>query len=190
MPGKRLTQLVCILLIALMPTAQASKVDEDQRTHVDLRRTTLVVSDIGRSLEFYRDALGMVVIHDQTISTPLGASLQDADFVRRLVLLRANDDYIGVIGLLEYVKPEKPSVSLKGSAFRTGTSVLVFRTQKLRESLEKARKIRGVVVLDEPELVSYPSYAGEASIRMLVSSLQDPDGFTVELSEVQEEKAQ
>ena len=54
---------------------------EAQRIPVDLRRTTLVVRDIDRSLPLYRDALGLTVIYDQVIGG-----------TTRLVLLRANDD--------------------------------------------------------------------------------------------------
>jgi catechol 2,3-dioxygenase-like lactoylglutathione lyase family enzyme len=165
----------------------AAPVDEDQRTPIDLRRTTLVVADIDRSLAFYRDALGMVVTYDNMIITPRDAAPEDADYVRRLVFLRANDDYIGVIGLLQYIKPKKPRVELAGTAFQEGTTVLVFNTSELEASFAKARQVPGVIVLDEPELVTYPSYGGDGTISVLVSALQDPDGFTIELNQLQED---
>lgn len=179
------TLLLFLILSALVSRVCAESVDEAQRTAIDFRRTTLIVANIDRSLAFYRDALGMVVTYDRLIITPRGASQEDADFVRRLVFLRANDDYVGIIGLMEYVKPKNPRVDLAGKAFRDGTSVLVFTTETLEKSLAKARELPGVVVLDEPALVTYPSYAGERVTRVLVSALQDPDGFTVELNELQ-----
>lgn len=175
--------LFCLAGAATM----AAPVDEEQRTPIDLRRTTLVVADIDRSLAFYRDALGMVVTYDNMIITPRDAAPEDADYVRRLVFLRANDDYIGVIGLLQYIKPKKARVELAGTAFQEGTTVLVFNTSELEASFEKARQVPGVVVLDEPELVTYPSYGGDGTISVLVSALQDPDGFTIELNQLQEE---
>lgn len=165
----------------------AAPVAEEERTPIDLRRTTLVVSDIERSLAFYRDALGMVVSYDNMIITPSDAAPEDADYVRRLVFLRANDDYIGVIGLLQYLKPKKPRVELAGTAFQESTTVLVFNTSELEESFARARQVPGVVVLDEPALVTYPSYGGDSTISVLVSSLQDPDGFTIELNQLQED---
>lgn len=179
------TALLCLALSALLPPAHAEPVDPEQRTPIDLRRTTLVVADIDRSLAFYRDALGMVVTYDRTIITPRGASRDNAEFVRRLVLLRANDDYVGMIGLLQYIKPENPRVDLKGAAFREGTTVLVFNTDELLQSFARARKVPGVTVLDEPERVTYPSYAGEKAITVLIGAMQDPDGFTVELNQLQ-----
>lgn len=174
------------LLLSLSLPLQAAPVAEDERRPIDLRRTTLVVADIDRSLEFYRDALGMEVIYDNMIITPRDASEAEAEKVRRLVFLRANDDYVGILGLLEYRKPVPPTVDLQGTAFNTGTTVLVFNSEQLRESFAKARQVEGVVVLDEPGLVTYPSYDGSSTISVLVSALQDPDGFTIELNQLQE----
>ena len=151
---------------------------------LDLRRTTLIVGDTERSLKFYRDALGMIVIYDKEINNPRGASVEDADIARRLVFLRANDDRIGVLGLLEYVKPRKPQVDLTGTAFHEGTTVQVYNTTQQAESIAKAKEIPGVIVVDEPEIVEYPSYDNTTTIRVSVATLQDPDGFTVELNEV------
>jgi catechol 2,3-dioxygenase-like lactoylglutathione lyase family enzyme len=176
--------LLCGLLSLPLHSTSAAPVAEAERTPLDLRRTTLVVADIERSLAFYRDALGMVVTYDNAINTPRGASLEEAEIARRLVFLRANDDYIGVIGLLEYIKPRKPRVELEGRAFHEGTTVLVFNTSTLEQSFAAAAALPGVQVLSEPELVSYPSYDGKDTIRVMMSALQDPDGFTVELNQL------
>ncbi len=176
------------LLLALITTlpAHAAPVAEEDRLPVDLRRTTLVVQDMERSLAFYRDALGMAVVYDNMIVTPRGADFDAAEKVRRLVFLRANDDYVGILGLLQYTKPVPAHVDLTDTAFNSGTTVLVFNSDTLQASFDKARKVEGVVVLDEPGLVSYPSYDGSSTINVLVSALQDPDGFTVELNQLQE----
>lgn len=179
----------CALLagLTLAQPVAAAPVPEAERAPLDLRRTTLVVADIERSLAFYRDALGMVVTYDNAINTPRGASIEEAEVARRLVFLRANDDFVGVLGLLEYIKPRKPRVDLEGTAFNEGTTVLVFNTSKLEESFAAAAALPGVTVLSEPELVSYPSYDGESTIRVMMSALQDPDGFTVELNQLLDE---
>ena len=168
--------------------AFADPVPEDQRVPIDLRRTTLVVNDIERSLEFYRDALGMAVIYDNLILTPRDAAgVEDAERALRLVMLRANDDYIGVVGLLQYFKPAKETVDLAGTSFMEGTAVLLFNVKDLTGAFARASSIEGVVVIDEPMPVSYPSYDGEGVIDVIVSTLQDPDGFTIELNQLQSE---
>jgi catechol 2,3-dioxygenase-like lactoylglutathione lyase family enzyme len=185
--------LSLVLMLALMLTlglpliAWAAPVPEDQRSPLDLRRTTIVTGDTERSLAFYRDALGMQVIYDQPINTPReAASIEEAEIARRLVFLRANDDYIGVVGLLEYIKPRKEIVNLEGKAFQQGTTVLVFNHQDVAGAFERAKKIPGVVVISEPSETQYPSYDGKGSIRVLVSVLQDPDGIAVEINQVLE----
>lgn len=184
-PRAVLAAIVSVLLVS--GAANAAPVDEPERVPLDLRRTTLVVSDMERSLAFYRDALGMAPLYDRMIYTPREAtSVESADIARRLVFLRANDNFVGVLGLLEYQKPRKPVVDLTGTAFNTGTAVLVFNVQELEATFARARSVEGVVVLSEPDTVTYPSYDGKTTLSVVVSTVQDPDGFTVELNQLQE----
>lgn len=192
-PGVRPVVRPVALPIALLAgmlnsgTAHAAPVPDAERVPLDLRRTTLVVADMERSLAFYRDALGMAVTYDNWVLTPRDAAgPEDADIARRLVFLRANDDYVGVLGLLQYLKPVKPVVDLEGTAFHTGTAVLIFNLEGLDEAFEKARAMEGVTVVSEPELLTYPSYDGSGTISVKVSTVQDPDGFTIELNQLQE----
>ncbi|MEE4173551.1 MAG: VOC family protein [Xanthomonadales bacterium] len=187
----RIGILVAALIGALALTgagvAGAAPVPEEERVPLDLRRTTLVVGDMERSLAFYRDALGMKVTYDNWVLTPRdAATIEEADVARRLVFLQANDDYVGVLGLLQYTRPVKPVVDLEGTAFHQGTAVLIFNLERLDEAFAKASAIEGVTVVSEPELVTYPSYDGTSSISVKVSTVQDPDGFTIELNQLQE----
>jgi len=172
---------VCTLLIAPAP---AAPVPGDQRVGIDLRRTTLIVADIERSLEFYRDALGFRVLYDNMIRTPRSAQTDDeAEISRRLVFVRANDDYIGIIGLLEYTRPRKPVREPEPVPFSTGSAVLLFTTTNLQSRFDRAVNVPGVKVLDPPTDTSYPSYDGTGTIGVRTSTLTDPDGFLVELNE-------
>lgn len=189
LPGVLPVALLAGILAGMLNSgaAHAAPVPDAERVPLDLRRTTLVVADMERSLAFYRDALGMAVTYDNWVLTPRDAAgPEDADVARRLVFLRANDDYVGVLGLLQYVKPVKPVVDLEGTAFHTGTAVLIFNLERLDEAFEKARAVDGVTVVSEPELLTYPSYDGSDTISVRVSTVQDPDGFTIELNQLQE----
>ena len=174
--------LACLLFFKSM--AFASTVADEDRVPIDLRRTTLIVSDIDKSLAFYRDALGMVVTYDNMVNTPRDASIEDAEKARRLVFLRANDDYVGVLGLLQYLKPIKEAVDVAEKAFQPGTTVMVFNHSDVKGAFERASRVEGANVLYEPAETQYPSYDGKSTIRVLVSVLQDPDGFTLEVNEV------
>ena len=179
------TAIAGALLIVIASTGIAAPVDEADRVPIDLRRTTLVVRDIDASLEFYRDALGMEVIYDNQLRTPRSAkSVEEAERASRLVFLRANDDYIGIIGLLQYLKPVKPAANQGDEPFSTGSVVLVFNSSDLEAAFDKARATERVRVLGEPRRVEYPSYDGTGSIPVLVSVLTDPDGFVIELNQL------
>ena len=178
-------RLACLLLLALPLPAVTEPVADDARVPIDLRRTTLIVRDIERSLAFYRDALGLAVIYDQPIRTPRDAPSDDeAERASRLVFLRANDDFVGIIGLLEYKKPVKPAPHQGDEPFSTGSIVLLFNAQDLEATFTRARAVTGVRVLTEPVRVEYPSYDGTGKIPVMFSALTDPDGFVVELNQL------
>lgn len=176
---------IAFCMIALVSSASAAPVAEEDRVNIDLRRSTLIVSDIENSLRFYRDALGMKVIYDNMIRTPRSAKTDaEADISRRLVFVRANDDLVGIVGLLEYTKPRKKVRAPEPEAFATGSAVLLFNTSNLEARFAAASQVPGVEVLDPPADVNYPSYDGKSVINVRVSTLRDPDGFLVELNQL------
>lgn len=184
MSSRIINMSVLLIAIMMIAGAGAAPVADDQRVDIDLRRTTLIVSDIENSLRFYRDALGFKVIYDNMIRTPREArSDEEAGISRRLVFVRANDDYIGIIGLLEYIKPRKPVRDPEPQPFSTGSAVLLFTAKNLAERFPKAAAVPGVTVISEPTETLYPSYDGEGTIGVKVSVLVDPDGFLIELNE-------
>jgi len=186
MPARLTIPALLVLLFA--SPAPAEPVPDEERVPIDLRRTTLVVRDIDASLAFYRDVLGLRVIYDNLIRTPRSAtSDKAADRSLRLVFLRANDDYVGIVGLLEYRKPRKPAPHQGAEPFSTGSIVLLFNSEDLDSAFAKARAVPGVRVLSEPELTQYPSYDGSGTISVNVSVLTDPDGFVVELNQLLED---
>jgi hypothetical protein len=65
--------------------------------------------------------------------------------------------------------------------------VLVFNHQDSEAAFARASQVEGVRVLSEPTEVTYPNYAGDGTIRVLVSVLQDPDGVAVEVNQLLEE---
>jgi hypothetical protein len=62
--------------------------------------------------------------------------------------------------------------------------VLVFNTKNVAERFARARQVPGVKVVEEPARTTYPSYGGEGVIPVMVSTLQDPDGYVIELNEL------
>ena len=180
--------LVALMLSFSVPAAPVAEAD---RVPIDLRRTTLIVRNIDDSLAFYRDALGMKVIYDNKIRTPRDAASDTAaSRVSRLVFLRANDDFVGIIGLLQYEKPVRQSAIQGLEPFTPGSSVLLFNSKNLAQTFEKARNVLGTRVVFEPTRREYPSYDGKGTIPVMVSVITDPDGFVIELNQLLVDKLQ
>lgn len=184
MARKALALLGALLTLLVAVPAMAKPVPEAERLPLDLRRTTLVVRDMEASLKFYRDALGLKVTYDNVIRTPRSAK-DDASAERslHLVFLRANDDYVGQIGLMEYTKPVRTPRPAKTGDLSPGDIVLVFNTQGLQAKFDKAKAL-GVRVDEAPHPTSYPSYDGKGVINVMFSAFYDPDGHYIELNEV------
>lgn len=152
---------------------------------LDLRRTTLVVRDIEKSLALYRDALGMTVEYDQELTSP-GLSMRygaDGENRSRLVLLKANDSFIGMLGLWQFLDQTDQDLAEPDPAdFTPGEIVLLFNSNTLDVTFPAAAAAPGVTIIGEPKERRYPSPAGD--IVVMVSMLTDNDGHTIELNQI------
>lgn len=184
----RLVPILFACMFCLARPLAAAPVSDAERLPLDLRRTTLIVRDMQASLRFYRDTLGLKVAYDEVIRTPRSAP-DDASAERslRLVFLQANDDFIGMIGLIQYFKPLKAPARAP-EPFSIGSMVFVFNVKNAAARFAAARKLPGVRVIDEPAPTTYPGYGGKGTIPVLVSTLTDPDGYTIELNELLTDK--
>lgn len=95
----------------------------------------------------------------------------------------ANDDFVGIIGLLHCRKPVRPAHNQGDEPFSTGSSVLLFNAQDLASTFATARAVNGAHVHYEPRETKFPSYDGKGIVRVIVSVLTDPDGFVVVLNQ-------
>lgn len=178
-------RLAALFILITGSVTYAAPVPEEQRMDLDLRRTTLVVHDMEASLAFYRDALGMKVTYDNMLRTPQDAVTNaEAESATHLVFLRANDDFVGILGLMQSEKPLRPAYDAMPEPFRPGSIVLLFNTDGLDEKFEKAKASPKVTVIRPPTHRTYPSYDGQSRIPVLSSILVDPDGHVVELNDL------
>lgn len=152
---------------------------------LDLRRTTLIVRDMESSLALYRDALGMTVEYDQELTSPglTGRHGADGKNRSRLVLLKANDSFIGMLGLWQFLdQTDKDLAEPDAADFTPGEIVLLFNSKTLDTTFPAAAAAPGVTVIGEPHERRYPSEAGDIVVN--VSMLVDNDGHTVELNQL------
>lgn len=148
--------------------------EASERGPIDLRRTTLLVRDIDASLAFYEGALGLEKYYDQIITSRDGTSQS------HLVLLRANDPNIGVLGLWELENADEAPAPVTSQTWGPGEIVLLFNTSQLDTVFPAAAASEGVTVISPP---TYREYPGDGvTYEVMVSMLRDPDGHIVELN--------
>lgn len=137
---------------------------------------SVTVSDMDRSLAFYRDLLGMEEIErhrleGETISRMAGKD----DVIMQVVRLQAPETPGLLLDLQEYVKP-KGKVS-DGKLGDVGHSHICFGVPNLAEAFREL-ETAGVTFVSDP--VSFD--LGWAIVHVVF--FEDPDGYILELMQV------
>lgn len=178
-------RILSVLLLTMLAasTLSAAPLPEPERIPVDLRRTTLVVRDIDRSLPLYRDGLGLRVIYDEVMGGGVDAEGKPTPPTIRLVLLRANDDFIGVLGLMQRLNVAEPVPEPVFRKAQPGGLILVFNVRDLETRFEKIRGTAGVRVAEAPQRIEYPAPGGGV-IPVLFSAVWDADGNFIEINRI------
>ncbi len=171
---------VQILFVSL---AVAQPVPESERTPVDIRRATLLVRDIDKSLPLYRDAIGLKVVYDQLIGGGKDKDGKVTPPTIRLVLLRANDQFVGLLGLMQRLNQPVLPPPTEFKKPNAGGVILVINAKDLESRFDKIKVTPGVTVDTAPTRVEYPSPTGGV-IPVLFSSVYDPDGFFIEINKL------
>jgi catechol 2,3-dioxygenase-like lactoylglutathione lyase family enzyme len=139
---------------------------------------SFTVGDLQRSLAFYRDHLGLEVIHSQQQANEYTRRLvgyPDANL--RVAMLRIPGAPVGPSGhhleLVEYVTPrgEPADVATKNP----GASHLAFIVRDIQATYRRL-KDAGVVFRSEPVAITEGRHRGGSTVYFL-----DPDGITLEL---------
>lgn len=141
----------------------------------DLCHINYVVSNMDRSLEFYRDLLGMEVTMDKEIDSPSlsrGTNLKDVKV--RIAFLKTNHDNL-MLELFEYKNPLGNNIG----ASPTNTIPLghiAFKVKDIKAHYDELTA-KGVEFMSEPQTIA----DGVSFCYM-----RDPDGALIELIEFPE----
>ncbi|MHA7819842.1 MAG: VOC family protein [Erythrobacter sp.] len=157
-----------------------------ERLPTDVRRATIIVRDMEKSLALYRDVIGLAVNYDTTVTTS-GVALPAGEpgATARLVLLNANDPWVGWVGLMEWVEPAIPAGDYP-RRMGPGDVVLVLNTDDVEGRCEAAKAVPGVTFTAEARLQVYPGRDGGPDIRVMGCNFFDPDGILIELNQILE----
>jgi catechol 2,3-dioxygenase-like lactoylglutathione lyase family enzyme len=172
--------------LATKPAAiSPAAVEIKQRAPTDFRRITLIVRDIDASLRLYRDVLGFSLNYDQTlemsgVALPAGTPGAKA----RLVLLNANDSFIGWIGMLQWLDPALEAPGAYPKRLGIGGHVLVMNTDDAKARCSQAAALPGITMTAPARLQEYPGRNGGPPIQVMGCNLFDADGTFLELNQV------
>lgn len=156
-----------------------------ERVPTDVRRVTMIVRSIDNSLALYRDALGLRINYDSEVTMSGVALPAGPPGARaRLVLLNANDPFIGWIGLMEWLEPRLPDPGPYPRRMGIGSHVIVVNTDDVPARCAAAARVPGVTVTAQPRLQTYPGRGGGPPIRVMGCNLFDPDGTLVEINQL------
>jgi catechol 2,3-dioxygenase-like lactoylglutathione lyase family enzyme len=146
-----------------------------------VKRTTLIVRDVGRSVAFYRNVLGLSVWYDdQIVLSGIGLAAGAKGDRTRLVIMKSEDPVIGMIGLLEFVEPR---LAEPAARTRLGVGDIVFVMQGKDVASVHQRAIDfGARVHAAPHRFEVRGADGRI-ISMTSLSLWDPDDFFIEYNE-------
>jgi catechol 2,3-dioxygenase-like lactoylglutathione lyase family enzyme len=155
------------------------------RLPTDVRRATIIVRDMEASLKLYRDVIGMQVNYDTMVTTggvALPAGVPGSK--TRLVLLNANDPWVGWVGLMQWIDPPLPDPGPYPQRMGPGGVVLVLNTDDVAGRCNAAKAVPGVRFTSEPRLQEYPGRNGGPTIRVMGCNFFDPDGILIEMNQI------
>lgn len=148
-----------------------------------VKRTTLIVRDIGTSQQWYEDVLGMTVWMDTDFTlSGQGLAAGKAGDVTHLTIMQANDPKIGMIGLLQWIDPPLPAPDEIPTTVTYGNPTFVVEAEDAVASCEAARRL-GTRIHTEPYEWSVTGHDGRIK-HFLSVSLFDPDGYFYECNQV------
>lgn len=147
-----------------------------------LKRTTVFVRDAEVSARWYESVFGMTRWMDTpfTLSATQLAAGAKGDLTR-LVIMRAEHDTIGMIGLLQWVDPPLATPAELPRRVEFGAPVFVMAVDDCAACVERARALGSHVHCDpRPWTVTGADGREKA---MIGASFFDPDGYFFEVNQ-------
>ena len=147
-----------------------------------VKRTTLIVRDLECSIAFYRDVLGLTVWYDdEIVLSGTGLAAGAAGDRTRLVIMKAKDPVVGMIGLLQFTVPTLPAPAGERTRLGIGDVVFVLQTDDLA-GVHRRLVESGARIFAAPHEFRVRGADG-AELCMTSLSCWDPDGYFYEINE-------
>jgi hypothetical protein len=101
-----------------------------------------------------------------------------------LVMLKCKDDFIGMLGILQYIDPPLPDPPPRPvpNRVQVGESVYVLHHEDVKGAFEQLKDVPGLEMVCDPVISEYPKPDGGV-FRVLGISFFDPNGYFVEVNQ-------
>lgn len=151
----------------------------DSNKTAPVKRTTIIVRNMEKSLAFYRDLLGMDVFYEGHIGNPGASELMGMTMSGlHMVVMSADGAETGMVGLMELKDVDPPLASTEWSTTaKTGETILVIPTENMKELYERM-VAEGHTVATPPTKMEVPN---RPEIHEMMA--RDPDGVIVNLTQ-------
>jgi len=147
-----------------------------------VKRTTLIVRDLQRSIAFYRDVLGLSVWYDdEVVLSGVGLAAGARGDRTHLVIMQCQDPVVGMIGLLEFTEPRLPEPSTRRERLGIGDIVFVMQGTDALATHQRAVAF-GARIHAPPHDFEVRGASGRM-LRMTSLSLWDPDDYFIEYNQ-------
>jgi catechol 2,3-dioxygenase-like lactoylglutathione lyase family enzyme len=185
---RRWALLSCAVLMTASAMANEASAQDRSTAFAapTVRRTTLIVEDLNKSVDFYQ-RLGLTKFYDKATNSSSEGGVVGADALPltedpkegRLVVLKGSDERMGLIGLLGYDKPRLASARSNLMGIGTGDVVIVVEVPDVQSAYSRLQQIdvrfhRGPAKYTNPN----PDGSVASGMRMFV---YDPDGRLIEV---------
>jgi catechol 2,3-dioxygenase-like lactoylglutathione lyase family enzyme len=146
-----------------------------------VKRTTLIVRSIDRSLAFYRDVLQFSVWYDDSIMlSGVGLAAGSRGDITRLVIMKAEDPVVGMVGLLEFTEPRLPEPPRR-ERLGIGDVIFVMQGDDVQGAHRRALAF-GARIHAPPHRFDVRGAGGDM-LSMTSLSLWDPDDYFIEFNQ-------
>ena len=147
-----------------------------------VKRTTLMVRDMDKSLAWCQKVLGMDVYYDKPFTlSGQGLAAGKAGDLIRLVILKCEHPEIGMIGLMQWVDPVMPAPEVP-TELTFGMPTFVVGSDDAVEAHRQAVAL-GTQVHSEPH--EWSTEGADGSMKHFIGLfLFDPDGYFFELNQL------
>jgi len=149
-----------------------------------VRRTTLFVHNIKRSILFYEAVFGLHKYHERHVSMeivpafPVQTQGQGGD--AKLVIMRGKDSLYGMVGLIEMRNPPLPETKHDIRRLGYGSAALVLSTNNAEAAASMVEPMGGTLLSVPTNMRNIGDEEGNV-IPAKVFMAFDPDGYFLEV---------